>query len=71
MTGRTIAIAFDEMRATPNRIDVSGGPGKALANIGAVRAGLLNVLITDQDTAAEMLAMLNEEGDLADRKPAS
>ena len=59
------------MRAIPNRVGVSGGPGKALANIGAVRAGLLNVLITDQDTAAEMLAILNAEDDLADRKPAS
>ena len=71
MTGRTIAIGFEEMRAIPNRVGVSGGPGKALANIGAVRAGLLNVLITDQDTAAEMLAILNAEDDLADRKPAS
>jgi deoxyribonucleoside regulator len=61
MTGRTIAIGFEEMRAIPNRVGVSGGPGKALANIGAVRAGLLNVLITDQDTAAEMLGILKSE----------
>lgn len=61
MNGRTIAIGFEEMRAIPNRIGVSGGPGKALANIGAVRAGLLNVLITDQDTAAEMLGILKSE----------
>ena len=71
MTDRTIAIRFEEMRAIPNRVGVSGGPGKALANVGAVRAGLLNVLITDQDTAAEMLSILNAEDDLADRKPAS
>jgi DNA-binding transcriptional regulator LsrR (DeoR family) len=57
----TIAIGFEKMRAIPNRIGVSGGPGKALANIGAVRAGLLNVLITDEDTAAEMLAILEGE----------
>ena len=61
MNGRTIAIGFEEMRAIPNRIGVSGGPGKALANIGAVRAGLLNVLITDEDTAAEMLGILKGE----------
>jgi hypothetical protein len=42
------------------------GPGKALANIGAVRAGLLNVLITDQDTAAEMLGILKGEEARAD-----
>lgn len=61
MNRRTIAIGFEEMRAIPNRVGVSGGPGKALANIGAVRAGLLNVLITDQDTAAEMLGILKDE----------
>ena len=49
------------MRAILNRVGVSCGPGKALANIGAVRAGLLNVLITDQDTAAEMLGILKNE----------
>ncbi len=49
------------VRAIPNRVGVSGGPGKALANIGAVRAGLLNVLITDQYTAAEMLGILKNE----------
>ena len=61
MNGRTIAIGFEEMRAIPNRVGISGGPGKALANIGAVRAGLLNVLITDEDTAAEMLGILKDE----------
>lgn len=61
MNERTIAIEFEEMRAIPNRIGVSGGPNKALPNIGAVRAGLLNVLITDEDTATEMLDLLNSE----------
>ena len=39
MNDRTIAIGFEEMQAIPNRVGVSGGPGKALANIGAVRVG--------------------------------
>ncbi len=63
MNGRTIAIEFEEMKAIPNRVGVSGGPNKALPNIGAVRAGLLNVLITDEDTAREMLDILNAETD--------
>jgi DNA-binding transcriptional regulator LsrR (DeoR family) len=62
MNERTIAIDFEEMKAIPNRVGVSGGPGKAPANIGAVRAGLLNALITDEDTAREMLDILNNEG---------
>lgn len=61
MNERTIAIEFEEMKAIPNRLGVSGGPNKALPNIGAVRAGLLNVLITDEHTAREMLDVLNEE----------
>ncbi len=61
MNERTIAIEFEEMQAIPNRVGVSGGPGKASANIGAVRAGLLNVLITDENTAREMLDILNDE----------
>ena len=61
MNERTIAVGFEEMRAIPNRIGVSGGPNKALPNIGAVRAGLLNVLITDEDTAREMLEILDNE----------
>lgn len=63
MNERTIAIEFEEMKAIPNRIGMSGGPHKALPNIGAVRAGLLNVLITDEDTAREMLDILNQETD--------
>ncbi len=61
MNDRTIALGFEEMRSIPSRIGVSGGPGKALPNIGAVRAGLLNVLITDENTAHEMLNILSNE----------
>jgi DNA-binding transcriptional regulator LsrR (DeoR family) len=66
MDERTIAITFEEIKAIPNRIGVSGGPGKARPNIGAVRAGLLNVLITDEDTARKMLDILNRVDALTD-----
>lgn len=59
MDERTIAVSFEELRAIPNRVGVSGGLNKARPNIGAVRAGLLNVLITDEETAREMLALLD------------
>lgn len=71
MNERTIAIEFEEMKSIPNRIGVSGGPGKVLANIGAVRAGLLNVLITDEDTAREMLDTLNNEDATEDSRTPS
>jgi DNA-binding transcriptional regulator LsrR (DeoR family) len=62
MHERTIAIGFEEMKGIPNRIGVSSGSHKPLANIGAVRSGLLNVLITDDDTAKSMLDILDDEG---------
>ncbi len=37
------------------------GVGKSLANVGAARSGLVNVLITDEGTAREMLEILNAE----------
>ena len=58
---RTIALEFEALKKVPNRIGVSGGPNKALPNIGAIRAGLLNVLITDEPTARNMLHILNNE----------
>jgi len=65
MNERTIAIDFEDMKGIPNRIGVSGGMHKVRPNIGASRAGLLNVLITDQDTAREMLATLRSEDAVA------
>ena len=41
-------------------------PFATITSIGAVRAGLLNVLITDEDTAAEMLGILKGEEARAD-----
>ena len=65
MNERTIAIGFDDMQGIPNRIGVSGGMHKARPNIGAARAGLINVLITDQDTAREMLGILRSDDAVA------
>ncbi len=61
---RTIALEFESLQRIPNRIGVSGGPQKTLPNIGAIRAGLLNVLITDESTALEMIDLLDSENTL-------
>lgn len=58
MNERTIAAGAEDFRRAPNRIAVSWGAHKALANVGAVRSGLVNVLITDEETAEEMLLLL-------------
>ncbi len=61
MHERTIAVGFEEMKRIPNRIGVSSGSHKPLANIGAARSGVLNVLVTDEDTARMMLDILDAE----------
>lgn len=64
MNERTIALEFDSMVKIPTRIGVSWGIQKALANIAAVRSGVLNVLVTDEDTAWEMLRLMEAEEDV-------
>jgi DNA-binding transcriptional regulator LsrR (DeoR family) len=48
------------MRKIPLRVGVSWGARKALANIGAARSGLINVLVTDENTADEMATIINK-----------
>jgi DNA-binding transcriptional regulator LsrR (DeoR family) len=61
MNERTVAVGFEDIRRIPERIGVSWGADRPLANIGAVRSGLLNVLITDEDTARRMVEILASE----------
>jgi DNA-binding transcriptional regulator LsrR (DeoR family) len=65
MNERTIALGFEDLKGIPNRIGVSGGMHKVRPNIGAARAGLINVLITDHDTARQMLGILRSEDTVA------
>ena len=58
---RTIAVPADVMRAVPHRVGIGHGNAKALPSVGAVRAGLINVLITDEDAAREMLRIAAAE----------
>ncbi len=61
MNGRTIGLDFEGLKKVPTRVAMGWGVRKALANIGAARSGLVNVLITDEGTAREMLDTLNAE----------
>ena len=58
---RIIGLGFEDLTNIPIRVGVSWGVQKALANFGAARSGLINVLITDEDAAREMLDILNGE----------
>jgi DNA-binding transcriptional regulator LsrR (DeoR family) len=59
---RTVALPAEAMAKAPLRVGVSTGAAKALPNIGASRSGLINVLVTDQQAAEAMLAILDAEG---------
>lgn len=52
---RMIAASAEVIATIPTRVGVSFGELKAQANLGAIRSGLLNVLITDEPTATLML----------------
>lgn len=61
LTERTIAASAEIMCPVPLRVGVGWGSHKALPSIGAIRAGLLNVLITDEEAAEEMLRIVAVE----------
>jgi deoxyribonucleoside regulator len=62
---RTIAVPADVMRGARLRVGVGYGVAKALPSVGAIRAGLVNVLITDEACAREMLRIARSEAEAA------
>lgn len=61
MNERTVAVGPGVLKNIPNRIGVSWGEEKAVPNIGAVRSGLVNVLVTNEPTARKMLELVEED----------
>jgi DNA-binding transcriptional regulator LsrR (DeoR family) len=59
MNERSIAVGYDELLNTTTRMGVGSGPTKPIANIGAARSDLINVLVTDEETADEMLELMD------------
>ncbi len=52
---RLVAIQKDDLLIIPIRIAVAGGAGKVTPILGALRAGLVNVLVTDSIVAEKIL----------------
>lgn len=52
---RLIAIEWDEMARIPRVVAIAAGPEKNAAVLGALRTGLINTLITDEQTARSVL----------------
>lgn len=57
LPGRVVGLDLDWLRRTPRVIGVAGGPDKAEAVLGALRAGYVKSLVTDEGTAREVLAL--------------
>jgi len=51
---RILGITTEQLRQAPRVVAVAGGPGKVDAIHAALKADIVNVLITDQDTAEEL-----------------
>jgi DNA-binding transcriptional regulator LsrR (DeoR family) len=56
LTRRIVTIDVDALRRIPRVIGVAVGAAKVDAIVGALRGGLINVLVTDDATAREVLA---------------
>jgi DNA-binding transcriptional regulator LsrR (DeoR family) len=52
---RIIGISLEDYLNIPIRIGVAGGSNKALPLLGCLRGGFLNVVVTDADTAQQLL----------------
>jgi deoxyribonucleoside regulator len=61
-SSRTLAISIEELRAVTRVIAVAAGAPKAPPILGALRTGLLDVLITDRPTAEAVLRLAGRPG---------
>lgn len=58
---RVVGINMEQLRKIPHIIGVVSDPRKAMAILGALRSGALDVLITDEITALEVYSKLDRE----------
>jgi deoxyribonucleoside regulator len=57
LNARTIGIELEQLKRKKYAIAVAGGIDRARGILGALRGGYINVLITDEDTAKEVLRL--------------
>jgi lsr operon transcriptional repressor len=60
LSKKLVSIKLDTLKNASNTIGVAGGKEKIHAIYSALIGGYLNVLITDEDTAKELLTFKNE-----------
>ncbi len=57
VTRRVIGLALDDLAGIPMTIGVAGGTRKSAAILGALRTGVLHVLVTDEETARDVIRL--------------
>ncbi len=58
---RVMAISLEDLGRIPLRIGVTSGKEKAMPILGAINGGYINALITDEETANELLKLSNQK----------
>jgi DNA-binding transcriptional regulator LsrR (DeoR family) len=60
---RVVGLSSDDLRAIPQVIAMTSEPDKSQAVLGALRTGIVDVLVTNVGTARQVLASTTEDGD--------
>lgn len=60
LSARTLAVELDQVRACPLTVVVAGGARKHEAILGALRGGLADVLVTDDEVASWLLQQIDQ-----------
>lgn len=56
LDGRMVGISLEQLRRVPTKLVIAGGAAKQQAVLAALRAGLVDILVTDVETARFALA---------------
>jgi DNA-binding transcriptional regulator LsrR (DeoR family) len=51
LEGRMVGVSLEQLRRIPTKLVIAGGAAKQVAVLAALRAGLVDILVTDADTA--------------------
>ncbi len=58
---RVVSLTLEELRLAKKVVSVSGGAGKGAAMLGALRSGIINVLVTDLACVREIIRLEKQE----------
>lgn len=56
LEGRMVGVSLEQLQRIPTKVVVAGGQAKQRAVLAALRAGLVDILVTDVETARFALA---------------